>query len=374
MTSTEAGTVRMLYAGETPSAPLTEALGARGWQMTVCSDLPEALRVASVEHPALAVVTGRVGGGDGLDLVRRLRASVWTALMPVIAVVDSEEEAARFRAAGAQGCVLAGEDPRAIADTVQAGLETPVAPPARAPERVIAARERIEALQRSGFAVLDAEHGDPLLRRLTGIAAALLPAPVSFVSLVGDQRQLFAGRTAQPTSKLAEATGTALTHSFCQWAVAAKEPLVVADSRTHPVLRHNPAVTELDVIAYAGVPLLVWGQPIGTVCAIDAQPREWTAEDLAILGGLARVAVAEVRLRLAEPQRPGAAAGRALMVADALAGLRDALSATAVSPRPGDLALVAEVLAGLIARNRAIGGDLSKAAHPAAPHLAPPGG
>jgi CheY-like chemotaxis protein len=358
--------VRMLLAGDPMPEPLAEVFRERGWQMTVCADVVEALRVASVEHPALAVVNGGLGGGDGLDLLRRLRSSVWTALMPVVALVDGEEEAARFRAAGAQGCVLAGEDPRAMADAVQAALESPVTPPAQAPAEALAASERIEALQRSGFAVLDAEHGDPLLQRLTGIAAALLPAPVSFVSLVDDQRQLFAGRTAASSSKLAAATDTDLTHSFCQWAVSAKEPLVVSDSREHPVLQHNRAVEDLDVIAYAGVPLLVWGQPIGTVCAIDAQPREWTPGDLVILGGLARVAVAEVRLRLAEPQRPGAAGGRALMVSEALAGLSDVLSATTVAPRPADLDLVAEVIDGLVTHTRALGGDLNAPAHPEA--------
>lgn len=352
------GAVRMLLAGDPMPEPLAEVFRERGWQMTVCADVDEALRVASVEHPALAVVNGGVGGGDGLDLLRRLRASVWTALMPVVVLVDGEQEAARFRAAGAQGCVLAGEDPRAVADAVQAALETTVTPPAQAPAEAIAASARIEALKGSAFAVLDAEHGDPLLQRLTGIAAALLPAPVSFVTLVDTQRQLFAGRTADSTSKLAEATDTALTHSFCQWAVSAKEPLVVCDSREHPVLRHNKAVEDLDVIAYAGVPLLVWGQPIGTVCAIDAQPRDWTGGDLAILDGLGRVAVAEVRLRLAEPQRPGVASGRALMVSDAFAGLRNVLTATTVAPHPADLALVAEVVDGLVQHNRAISADL----------------
>jgi CheY-like chemotaxis protein len=358
------GAVRMLLAGDPIPEPLAAVFEARGWQLTVCADVTEALRVASVEHPALAVVNGGLGGGDGLDLLRRLRSSVWTALMPVVAIVDGEEEAARFRAAGAQGCVLTGEDPRAVADAVQAALEAPVAPPAQAPAEALAASDRIEALQRSGFAALDAEHGDPLLHRLTGIAAALLPAPVSFVSLVDAQRQLFAGRTAVATSKLAAATNTDLTHSFCQWAVSAMEPLVVSDSRTHPVLRHNRAVEELDVIAYAGVPLLVWGQPIGTVCAVDAQPREWTAGDLTILGGLARVAVAEVRLRLAAPQRPGVAGGRALMASDALAGLRDVLRTTTVTARPEDLSLVAEVIDGIIDHTRDIGSDLNEQAHP----------
>jgi GAF domain-containing protein len=140
----------------------------------------------------------------------------------------------------------------------------------------------------------------------------------------------------------------------------------VPDSREHPVLRHNAAVDELDVIAYAGVPLLVWGQPIGTVCAIDAQPRVWNEGDLAILEGLARVAVAEVRLRLAEPQRPGVTGGRVLMVAEGLAGLRDVLRATTVAAGPADLDLVAGVVDDLVAHLREVAGDLNAAPAPLA--------
>jgi GAF domain-containing protein len=82
--------------------------------------------------------------------------------------------------------------------------------------------------------------------------------------------------------------------------VVAEEPLVVSDARDHPLLRDNPAIRELGAIAYAGVPLVTAaGRTIGTVCVMDAKPRLWTREDVALLRDLADTAVTTIELRAA---------------------------------------------------------------------------
>ena len=37
--------------------------------------------------------------------------------------------------------------------------------------------------------------------------------------------------------------------------------------------RDNPAVQELGIVAYAGVPLMHGGHALGTLCVIDVEPR-----------------------------------------------------------------------------------------------------
>ncbi len=89
--------------------------------------------------------------------------------------------------------------------------------------------------------------------RLTRLSARLLAVPIALVSLVDDHRQFFKSACGlpEPWATLRE---TPLSHSFCQHVVASKAPLVVDDARLHAQLRHNPAVIDLNVIGYLGVP------------------------------------------------------------------------------------------------------------------------
>jgi GAF domain-containing protein len=64
-----------------------------------------------------------------------------------------------------------------------------------------------------------------------------------------------------------------------------------------PGLAADPVVEQLDVRAYGGVPLrAVDGEPVGTLCAIDLKPHEWSEDDIALLSDLAASAMAELQL------------------------------------------------------------------------------
>jgi hypothetical protein len=135
----------------------------------------------------------------------------------------------------------------------------------------------------------------PALDRLARLAARILAAPVALVSLVDRDRQVFAGcqGLAEPWASRRE---TPLSHSLCQHAVAGREPLVLSDVREHPTLRDSPAIRDLDVIAYAGVPLIDdGGHVLGTLCVIDHRPRAWTREEVDDLSDLAHAVMTEIR-------------------------------------------------------------------------------
>jgi two-component system sensor histidine kinase UhpB len=154
--------------------------------------------------------------------------------------------------------------------------------------------ERLDALRRLALANLEPE--EPF-DRLTRLAAAICAAPTALITFVGPDREHFKSSRGLPDA-LASLRETPLTYSICQYTVAARQPLVVPDTKRDPILRDNLAVTELGVAAYAGAPLITSdGFCLGTISVIDWKPREWTAEQVALLQDLAGTAVTELELR-----------------------------------------------------------------------------
>src|SRR3712207_81845 len=139
---------------------------------------------------------------------------------------------------------------------------------------------------------------DEAFERFVRLVRHQLSVPVALVTLVSADEQVFPGAAGLPEPYQSERR-TPLSHSFCQHVVASSEPLVVEDARVHPLVRHNLAVPDLDVVAYAGMPLVdADGRVIGSLCAIDSRPRQWTGADLAVLTDLAGACSSELQLRI----------------------------------------------------------------------------
>ncbi len=169
---------------------------------------------------------------------------------------------------------------------------------------------------------------DPSFDRLARIVREALDVAVALVSIVEADRQTFPGAVGLPEPWQSERE-TPLSHSICQYVVLDQVPLVIEDARSHERLRENLAVPEFGVVAYAGFPLRdAGGAVIGSVCAIDGQPRQWQAAELLLLSDIAEVASVELQLR----------ASRAALV-------RSAARATELSARARVLLSLSESLA-----------------------------
>lgn len=159
---------------------------------------------------------------------------------------------------------------------------------------IIADPARLAALRATGL--LDSPP-DAALDRLTRLTTRLLGVPVALVTLVDRDRQYFAS-AAGLTGELAERRETPLSHSFCQHVVAQARPLVVTDRREHPLLADLPQYPDQGIVAYAGMPLVTSdGRALGSFCAVDDVPRQWTEDELALLRDLAQAAMTEIELR-----------------------------------------------------------------------------
>jgi diguanylate cyclase (GGDEF)-like protein len=154
----------------------------------------------------------------------------------------------------------------------------------------IADGARVAALGELG--ILDSAP-EPDFDRFTSLAAELLGVPVSLVSLVDRDRQY-----CRSAHGLTEPGHTPLSHSLCWYPVSSGEPFIVSDGRSDPRVADHPAVRDLSVIAYAGIPLVISdGQAVGTLCAIDRVPRDWSDRDLRVLGDLAAAVSTQLDLR-----------------------------------------------------------------------------
>jgi len=161
-------------------------------------------------------------------------------------------------------------------------------------DEYIQSEARLEALRRTSL--LDSPP-EEAFDRLTRMATTVLRVPVALVSLVDRDRQFFLSQCGL-SEPLASLRQTPLTHSFCKHAVGSREPLVVTDARRHPQFANYPTVSEKEVLAYAGIPLITSdGHALGTFCVVDRQPHDWTEEEVGILRVMATCAMSEIELR-----------------------------------------------------------------------------
>ncbi len=162
------------------------------------------------------------------------------------------------------------------------------------PDDTIQSTARLAALRRT--ALLDSPP-EEAFDRLTRLARSIMHVSASYVSLVDGERQFFKSAVGL-SEPWATSRQTPLTHSFCKHAVTSGEPFLVSDAREHPLVRDNRAVSDLGIIAYAGIPLrTVEGHTLGAFCVVDDQPREWKEEEVEVLCSLAASVMTEIGAR-----------------------------------------------------------------------------
>jgi phosphoribosyl 1,2-cyclic phosphodiesterase/CheY-like chemotaxis protein len=131
--------------------------------------------------------------------------------------------------------------------------------------------------------------------RITRLAASIFNTPMASISLVDRDRQWF------KSSYGLDAVESSRETSFCSHAVAARDVLVVPDAFQDPRFSDNPLVTGSPRIRfYAGCPIFVGPDCVGTVCVLDNRPRQVDDNSVHLLHDLA--ALAELELR--KPQSP----------------------------------------------------------------------
>jgi diguanylate cyclase (GGDEF)-like protein len=125
--------------------------------------------------------------------------------------------------------------------------------------------------------------------RLTRMARRLFSVPIAQVTLVDTNRQWF------KSSDGVSSRETPRDVSICAHAILGEDILFVPDASLDDRFFDNPLVLgEPNIRFYAGCPLKVGSESLGTLCVIDDKPREFGDEERALLKDLARMAEQEL--------------------------------------------------------------------------------
>jgi PAS domain S-box-containing protein len=174
-------------------------------------------------------------------------------------------------------------------------------------------QRRLAVLNASGL--LDTPP-EPVYDGLTRVARRALGVPLTLLNLVDSDRVYLKSIGGEPD--LARGGRTVpLDATLCPLVVERDAPVHARDTSEHPWSDSAPRLPQLGFRAYAGAPLRLRGQVIGTLCALDRLPREWAKEETGLLDDLAACAA-----RVLESEMP---AGRPLSAppTDFLEGITD---------------------------------------------------
>lgn len=126
--------------------------------------------------------------------------------------------------------------------------------------------------------------------RITRMTQQAFGVPLSFLNLVHHDVV-----TAQSTQGWRQGGDAPAGEVFCSATVLQDGPLTVRDASLDPRFQHMAAVREQGIRFYAGAPLAMPdGTKVGTLCIMDAEPRDLSADELALLTELAHWAEREL--------------------------------------------------------------------------------
>lgn len=164
-------------------------------------------------------------------------------------------------------------------------------------------QERLEELK--SLNILDSEP-DPEFDRFTRLAAYVMHAPVSVMSLIDEDRQWFKSCFGF------DATETPRDLAFCAHTIMSDEVMIVPDATKDPRFRDNPLVSgEPHIRFYAGAPIITEnGFRLGSVCVVDFEPHDDIGDqDIQALRDLADLASEAITLRAAKSDTDRCTAG-----------------------------------------------------------------
>lgn len=150
--------------------------------------------------------------------------------------------------------------------------------------------ERLASLE--SYNILDTLEEDEF-DEITQLASQICQTPVALITLIDQKRQWFKSAVGTDIRE------TPRELAFCAHTILEKEVLVINDARKDVRFADNPLVTgDPNVTFYAGAPIInEEGYPLGSICVIDTEVKELSAQQIAALKTLSNQVLAQLELR-----------------------------------------------------------------------------
>lgn len=138
---------------------------------------------------------------------------------------------------------------------------------------------RLIAIERSGILLAAQQEA---LNAVCKMAHQLIGADASQLNVITASEQLFVAEWPQPRFWRKPVP---LSNSGCREVVLAEKPVVIPDSREHPVACLMP--WSQDWLGYLGSPVSYGNEVLGSLCVLSKKVRHWSDKDVRIMRGLA---------------------------------------------------------------------------------------
>lgn len=137
---------------------------------------------------------------------------------------------------------------------------------------------------------------EPGFNRFTRLVCQVANVRIAMVTFVDDStnRQFFKAAKGLPPG----VNQTSLDKSFCKIVARTGKMLAVTDARTDDRVKDNPVIEEMGIVAYLGAPISgPSGEPLGSLCAVDRVPRDWSENQKRAMTDLAACVTDHIALR-----------------------------------------------------------------------------
>jgi len=246
----------------------------------------EALATEQSVQPSLIILEQRGDDADALELFKKVRGTEEGLAdeIPIIIVAD-DENALAWTKAGVTDWLIKPFSSAYARTRIRAIL---LRRACRWERALMTADEEQRLVALHDLGILDTPP-EERFDQITRLAAASFNAPMALISLVDRERQWF-----KSTHGL-DVTETSRETSFCAHAISSRAALVVSDTFQDSRFADNPLVTHAPRIRfYAGFPIFIGANCVGTVCVMDDKPRKIDTEAVGLLRDLATLAEMEL--------------------------------------------------------------------------------